>query len=295
MKTGVITDGISRDLDHALSVMSEFGLEFAEIQFVWNREIGDHTKEENHLIKELLAKHGKRVSCLSRHLFAPLTSANRPGDSLHNSQMEALRRVIGLAQSLGSPLVRVMSPKKEMILWGEGGAEVWNVAGGAWDSALELMAPAADLARRENMTLVMETGNGIIVNSNYAARRMIDDLDAKDCLKTLWDPANCCWCHELAWPDAYEEVRNGYLGHIHIKDVQVDTPRSHLAVREYGQGQLALLFPKIAAALAGDGYGGVVSFESVYHPGNGSFEDGFRACIAGFLGDFGPRGMGTSQ
>ena len=28
-----------------------------------------------------------------------------------------------------------------------------------------------------------------------------DDLDAKDTLKVLWDPANNCWCHELAWPD----------------------------------------------------------------------------------------------
>ena len=287
MKTGVITDGISRDLDHALSVMTEFGLEYAEIQFVWNREIGDHSKEEFQSIKELLKRHEKRASCLSRHLFASLTAANRPGDELHHAHMEALRRVIGLAQDLGAPLVRVMTPKKEMILWGEGGAEVWNVAGGAWDAALELMAPAVEVARREEMTLVMETGNGIMVNSNLTARRMIDDLDAKDCLKTLWDPANCCWCHELAWPDAFEEVRGGYLGHIHIKDVQVDTPRSHLAVREYGSGQLAGLFPKIAAALVNDGYDGVVSFESVYHPGNGSFEDGFRACIGAFLADFG--------
>ena len=36
MKTGVITDGISRDFEYALNVMEEFGLEYAELQFVWD-------------------------------------------------------------------------------------------------------------------------------------------------------------------------------------------------------------------------------------------------------------------
>ena len=33
-KLGVITDGISRDLQHALTVINEFGLEYAELQFI---------------------------------------------------------------------------------------------------------------------------------------------------------------------------------------------------------------------------------------------------------------------
>ena len=31
-KLGVITDGISRDFEHALTVMDEFGLDYAELQ-----------------------------------------------------------------------------------------------------------------------------------------------------------------------------------------------------------------------------------------------------------------------
>jgi sugar phosphate isomerase/epimerase len=49
-----------------------------------------------------------------------------------------------------------------------------------------------------------------------------------------------------------------------------------------GEGQLADLFAPIAAALRADSYDGVVSFESVYHPGNGDFEAGFRLCIEHF-------------
>lgn len=287
MKLGVICDGVSRDLAHTLKVMDEFDLEYAELQFVGEKEVGDHTKQEIAGIKAQLEAHGKPVSCLSRHIFAGMTTANRPGDELHTKHMDALKRVIEMAHEVGSPLVRIMTSKKEQILWGENGAEKWNVAHGAWDTLPPLIAPAVELAKAEGVTLVVETGNGTMVNSNYTARRLIDDLDAKDTLKVLWDPANNCWCHELAYPDGYNEVKEGYLGHVHIKDVLVDTPRATLAVKKMGEGQLAELFKPMANALRGDGYKGVISFESVYHNGDGNFEGGFRECIGLFKQIFG--------
>ena len=263
MKLGVICDGISRDLGHALTVMDEFGLEYAELQFVWDKEVGDHSKEEIAGIKELLDRHNRPVSCLSRHVFAGMTTANRPGDELHTKHMDALKRVMEMAHTVGSPLVRIMTSKKEQILWGRNGAEKWNVAKGAWDMLPPLIAPAVDLAKAKGLTLAVETGNGTMVNSNYTGRKLIDDLDAKDTLKVLWDPANNCWCHELAYPDGYEEVRR------------------------MGEGQLASLFRPMAEALRADVYDGVISLESVYHPGDGDFEAGFRQCVGPFKEIFG--------
>ena len=286
MKLGVICDGISRDLDHALTVMSEFDLEYAELQFVWDKEVGDHNAQEISKIKDLLAQHNKPVSCLSRHVFAGLTTQNKPGDADHTRHMEALKRVIDMAHQLGSPLVRIMTSKKEQILWGHNGAEKWNVAKGAWDSLPPLIAPAVELARAEGIQLVVETGNGTMVNSNYTACKLIDELDAKDVLKVLWDPGNNCWCHELAYPDGFEAVKDGYLGHLHIKDVLVDTPKATLEVREMGTGQLAPLFAPMAQALRENSYDGVVSFESVFHTGDGDFENGFRRCIDLFKTQF---------
>lgn len=287
MKLGVICDGISRDLAHTVDVMDEFGLEYAELQFVGETEVGDHSAAEIAEIDTLLRDRGKPVSCLSRHVFAGLTTANVAGDEAHTAHMDALKRVIEMAHVVGSPLVRIMTNKKEQILWGHGGAEKWNVAHGAWDKTLPLIAPAVELARAEGVTLVVETGNGTMVNSNYTARKLIDDLGAKDVLKVLWDPANNCWCHERAFPEGYDEVREGYLGHVHIKDVLVDTPRATLTVMEMGEGQLADQFGPMADAMRSDGYDGVISFESVYHPGNGDFEAGFRKCIDLFKATFG--------
>lgn len=287
MKLGVICDGISRDLRHAVDVMDEFDLTYAELQFVGDTEVGDHSAQEIQEMDTLLRDRGKPVSCLSRHIFAGMTKDNRPGDDLHTKHMDALRRVIDMAHVVGSPLVRIMTPRKEQILWGLNGAEKWNVAHGAWDAMLPLIAPACDVARDAGVTLVVETGNGTMVNSNYTGRKLIDDLNAKDVLKVLWDPANNCWCHETAYPDGYDAVADGYLGHVHIKDVKVDTPRATLEVRQMGQGQLASQFAPMADALQRDGYDGVISFESVYHPGNGDFEAGFRKCIGLFKDLFG--------
>ena len=287
MKLGVICDGISRDLTHCVNVMDEFGLDYAELQFVGEKEVGDHSASEIREIDALLRDRGKPVSCLSRHIFAGMTRANKAGDELHITHMDALKRVIEMAHIVGSPLVRIMTPKKEQILFGLNGAEKWNVAHGAWDDILPLIAPAIAVAKSEGITLVVETGNGTMVNSNYTGRKLIDDLNAKGTLKVLWDPANNCWCHEQAFPDGYDELKDGYLGHIHIKDVQVDTPRATLEVREMGKGQLADQFQPMADALRRDNYDGVISFESVYHPGNGNFEDGFRMCIDRFKAHFG--------
>ena len=46
MKLGVICDGISRNLAHSVDVMDEFDLEYAELQFVGEIEVGGHSKEE---------------------------------------------------------------------------------------------------------------------------------------------------------------------------------------------------------------------------------------------------------
>ena len=142
MKLGVITDGISRDLDHALTVMDEFDLEYAELQFINDKEVGDLDAQERSAALEIVRRHEKKVSCISRHLFAGMPMAtSKPGDELHTRHMDALKRCIDMAHQFDCPLVRIMTGKKEMILWGLNGAEKWNVAHGVWDKMLPLIAP----------------------------------------------------------------------------------------------------------------------------------------------------------
>lgn len=69
MKLGVITDGISRNLEHALTLMKQSGLEYAELQFIDEFEVGDMNDQQVSKVKNLVDHHEVKVSCISRHIF----------------------------------------------------------------------------------------------------------------------------------------------------------------------------------------------------------------------------------
>ncbi|MGI9455190.1 MAG: sugar phosphate isomerase/epimerase family protein [Aeoliella sp.] len=286
-KLGVITDGISRDFEHALQVATDAGLDHAELQFLWEKEVGDLNDDEMAKAIELINKFGVRVSCISRHNFVGMSVGEvEVGDADHQKHMDSTKRCIDMAKALDCQLVRIMSFRKEMILFGYNGAEKWNANNTAWAKLKELLTPVVKLAADEDITLVVETGNNAMITSCVLGHKLIDELGS-DHLKILWDPANSLYCNEDPYPRGYAALRGGYLGHIHIKDANLDIPLASVEQTELGKGQMAPYLEDIAQALNDDNYEGVVSLESVYHPGNGSFEDGFQASAEKFKALFG--------
>ncbi len=286
-KLGVITDGISRDLEHALQVMTEADLEYAELQFVWDKEVGDFDDDQMATALDLVKKYGVKVPCITRHNFVGLLVGEvEVGDPNHQKHMDALQRCIDMAKAFDTKLVRTMSFRKEMIIFGYNGAEDWNASRGAWDKLIQLLTPAVKLAEENNITLVVETGNNAMITSAVLARRFIDDMGS-DHLKLLWDPANTLYCGEAVYPDGFDVLRGGYIGHLHIKDSKVDIAGAAVWQCELGTAQMAPYLEGIAAGLKEEDYDGVVSLESVYHPTDGSYEDGFRASVGRFKEIFG--------
>ncbi len=286
-KLGVITDGISRDFEHALRVMTEVGLEYAELQYLWEKEVGDLNDDELAKAKSLVDKFGVKVSCISRHNFVGmLVGQTEIENENYKSHMDGLNRCIKMAKELNCPLVRIMSFRRDMILFGKGGADHWVVANGAWDKLKELLRPPVELAEREGVQLVLETGNNAMIPSAWLGRKLIDEMGSKN-LKILWDPGNCLYANEPAFPDGFDALKGGYMGHFHIKDAFVDMPKATVEFCELGKGQLASSLEPIARGLKEDLYDGVTSLESVYRPDGGTFEDGFRASVPLFKELFG--------
>ena len=286
MKLGVITNGISKDLEYALQAMNKAGLKYAELQFLWDKEVGDQTPEEIRTIKNLVAQYQVEISCVSRHNFAGLPVMEiEPEDAIYKEHMAGLGRCIHIAQELGTNLVRIMSCKKEMIIFGANGAEEWVASTGAWDKLLKLMEAPVKLAEAEGVILVVETGNNAMITSGVLAKKLIDDLGSKH-LKILWDIPNTMYCTEVPYPDAYEQIKD-YIGHIHLKDCQVDISRATVRFCRLGEGDVAPYLEGIANALLRDNYQGGISLESVYRPDNGTFEDGFWESLPDFKRLFG--------
>jgi len=280
-KLGVITDGINLDLEHALRVMQKNGLNQAELQFLGDKEVGDLSADELMKTKQLVDQYDMQISCISRHNFAGLgVHEVSVGDTNYNHHMDKLKQCIGMAQQFNAPLVRIMSFRKEMVLFGEDGAEKWNVSAGAWEKLVELMGPVVELAEKENIMLVVETGNNAMITSCFLGCKLIDDLGTEH-LKILWDPANALYCGENPM-DTFNSMSEGYLGHIHMKDVNVAIHQASIKCVALGKGQMAPYLPQIADKIKQMNYKGAISLESVYRPKNGSFEDGFHSSITLF-------------
>jgi sugar phosphate isomerase/epimerase len=261
--------------------MQKNGLNQAELQFLGDKEVGDLSADELMKTKQLVDQYDMKISCISRHNFAGLgVHEVSVGDTNYNHHMDKLKQCIGMAQQFNAPLVRIMSFRKEMVLFGEDGAEKWNVSAGAWEKLVELMGPVVELAEKENIMLVVETGNNAMITSCFLGCKLIDDLGTEH-LKILWDPANALYCGENPM-DTFNSMSEGYLGHIHMKDVNVAIHQASIKCVALGKGQMAPYLPQIADKIKQMNYKGAISLESVYRPKNGSFEDGFHSSITLF-------------
>ena len=281
-KLGVITDGISREFEHALSVMNETGLKYAELQYLWEKEVGDLNDAEIAKAQSLLKAHKMKVSCISRHNFAGmLVGDTEVGDRNYNRHMDGLQRCIDMALELGTNVVRIMSFRREMILFGSSGADYWVTSTGAWDKLLKLLESPVKLAEEKNINLVLETGNNAMVPSAWLGQKLINDIGS-DRLRILWDPANSLYANEPTYPDGWEALKDGYIGHFHIKDAKVNMPHAHVEFCEMGKGDMAPYLDPLANEMKLNNYNGYISLESVYRPDGGSFEDGYRASLPKF-------------
>lgn len=281
MKLGIITDGISQDPEKALRFLAENGIEYADFQYVWNTEIGDHSDEQHKTLKKLLKKYNIKVSCLTRHNFSGLPAKM---ESLHSEQyelhMKKFKRCFEIAHELECPIVRIMSTKKEMILFGSHGAEKWVTAQGAWEAQVELYREPVAYAEKMGTMIVTENCNGGQVTSNYLAKKLLDAIGS-DILKILWDPCNAMYCTERPYPEGYQAAE-GNIGHIHIKDAKIDIAKASVEFRPLGQGDMAPYLVDIAQALRSDEYDGVVSLEANYRPIGEDFINGTMKSIEHF-------------
>ena len=276
-KLGTITDGISRDFEYALDTMVETGLEYVELQYLWEKQVGDLTDADIERVRGLIAARNLKVSCISHHNLSALPVDTAVVAPAYREHITTLQRCINVAQALGTNLVRIFSFRKEMVLFG---AEP-VISEGAWATLMNRLEEPLQIADAAGITLVMETAISGNVTSALLARKLIDALDVPH-LKVLWDPCSSLYCTEVPYPDGYEAIRE-HIAHVHLKDGVVNLPAATFDFCAMRQGQMDPYYNDIVDALKRDGYEGAISLESVYTPVGGTREDGFRASLPVFM------------
>lgn len=276
-KLGVITDGISRDFEYALDTMVETGFEYVELQYLWEKQVGDLTDADVARVKGLIEARNLKVSCISHHNLSALPVDTAVFAPAYREHITTLQRCIEIAQALGTNLVRIFSFRKEMVLFG---AEP-IVSEGTWSTLLDRLEEPLRIADDADITLVIETAISGNVTSALLARKLIDELEVPH-LKVLWDPCSSLYCTEVPFPDGYEVIRE-HIAHVHLKDGVVNLPAATFDFCAMRQGQMAPYYNDIVSALKRDGYDGTISLESVYTPEGGTREDGFRESLPIFM------------
>ena len=276
-KLGIITDGISRNFEYALDTMVETGLEYVELQYLWEKQVGDLTSADVERVKGLIDARNLKVSCISHHNLSALPVDTAVVAPAYREHITTLERCIGVAQALETNLVRIFSFRKEMVLFG---AEP-VISEGAWTTLMNRLEEPLQIADDAGITLVMETAISGNVTSAFLARKLIDEIGAPH-LKVLWDPCSSLYCTEVPYPDGYEAIRE-HIVHIHLKDGVVNLPAATFDFCAMRQGQMDPYYNDIVDALKRDGYEGTISLESVYTPEGGTREDGFRESLPVFM------------
>ena len=276
-KLGTITDGISRDFEYALDTMVETGLEYVELQYLWEKQVGDLTDADIERVKGLIEERHLKASCISHHNLTALPVDTAVDAPAYRGHIATLQRCIDVAQALGTNLVRIFSFRKEMVLFG---AEP-IISEGAWTTLLNRLEEPLRIADAADITLVIETAISGNVTSAHLARKLIDELDAPH-LKVLWDPCSSLYCTEIPYPNGYEIIRE-HIAHVHLKDGVVNLPAATFDFCAMRQGQMDPYYNDIVNALKRDGYDGAISLESVYTPVGGTREDGFRESLPVFM------------
>ena len=276
MRLSVITDEISMDLAHALSVMKEYGCTGAEIRSAWGTNIGDLTDEQTDEALKLLGAAEMEVCCLASPLFKcelgelatdSVGNTHQATERTAQEQMDLLKRLHKRANQFGTRYVRTFAYWKRGPLTPQ-----------IEDGVAAGMADAVKYAEDNDIVLLMENEHDCYLGTGAETAKFLTRVNSP-ALRACWDPGNGFFAGEKPYPDGYNAIRN-FVDHVHVKDAEL------LASGKYrfivaGEGEVD--FKGHFAALKADGYKGYLSVETHYKPYGGTAEQGTRLSLQGLV------------
>ncbi len=275
-RLSVITDEISQDLDIALQLAKEYGLDAIELRTAYDKGPFDFSAEDMDNMAAKIRAAGLAVSAISAPVFK-CGIHNTDELALHS---KGLDNCIRLADKLGTDTIR------SFAFWKEG----------PLDDALALIAERYQEPIRKvknaGMRLALESDPSVYTRGAHELKKVLDSIGCAQ-VGALWDPGNNIYSPdaEIPYPNGYEMIKNN-LFHVHLKDAVLDENGLPVGC-VFGGGLVD--FKGQLTALAADGYTGylavethyrhssVLSKESLERPGGSAFsQDGYaptRECL----------------
>jgi len=253
----VINDEISQDFGHACEVASrQFGMKFIELRSMWNKNVVAMDANEIKEAVRLVKLNNLQVTDIASPLFkvdwpgAPDSKFSEKRDQFNatftfDQQDEVLERSIALAKTFGTDRVRCF--------------DFWRLDDQAPHrrEMNETLQKAAEKAGKSGITLVLENEHACNTATAAEAATTLAGVPSRFFMLN-WDPGNAARRGEIPYPDGYNMLPKGRIGHCHCKDVVKKGADYDWAAVGQGFIDWAGQF----AALKRDGYRHAISLET---------------------------------
>lgn len=250
IKLAFITDEATQDLTEAIAFAKEHGFQGVELRSVADTPIDriDHATLRTY--KRMLDDAGLTVCNLASSFFKCLPSQAE-------EEYDKLIRLCDAADILECDTIR------GFVFFAEGEPRIT-------DEMIVLFAPAVEILRRRNKTLLLEADPSVNTTNHAALASFLDRLNCPE-VGAIYDPGNDIYdmYREVPYPDGYNAVKH-HIRHVHIKDA-VRNAQDEPECVCIGTGWVD--YPGLIRALSDDGYDRWMSLETHYRVGTAISEE----------------------
>jgi 3-dehydroshikimate dehydratase len=258
IRLSAFADEISPDLHEQLAVLSSEQIHFLDLRGVDGVNVLDLTDQQVAAIRQALDEQHTGVAAIGSPIGKVAIDAPFDEHLMH------FERALALAQTLGTPYVRIFSFYPPANAGGQSNPADWR------DEVLRRLRELMERAKVANITLLHENEKGIYGDTIARCVDLLESINDPH-FQAVFDPANFIQCQQTPYPDAYEALRP-WLRYVHVKDARADGsvvpageglarwPELLRRLREDGYDSFFSLEPHLAAADQFQGFSGPVLF-----------------------------------
>ncbi|MGI4755567.1 MAG: sugar phosphate isomerase/epimerase family protein [Janthinobacterium lividum] len=275
----VINDEITPDLDRAAHIAAnDFGLQHIELRTINGKALQAMSADEINSAKAILSKYNLKVTDIGSPLFkSDLPGAPISKDSPRSKdparpevdQDALLDQCIALAKTFGTDRIRCF--------------DFWRLDDqAAYRKEINArLDAAATKCAKQGIFLVLENEMACNTGSGAEALATLKAVPNPN-LMLNWDPGNSgTFASDMPYPDDYDRLPKGRIGHVHAKNVRVTTSNKNgweWQPVDIGKVDWVGQF----RALQRDRYAHAVSLETHWH-GGGTPEESTRRSMQGLM------------
>jgi sugar phosphate isomerase/epimerase len=217
-RLAVINDEITQDFEKACQIAAgDFGLGWIELRSMWNKNVTELSAKEIEDAKKILAEHKLQVTDIASPLFktdwpgAPRSSQSGARDQFHagfdaSAQDKLLNRCITLATTFSTDRIRCFD------YWRLDDQRPYRTAINA------KLQQAAERCAKSNLILLLENEMSCNTATGEEATAVLHAIPNQNFMLN-WDPGNAAAVGSTPYPDGYQLLPKGRIGHCHCKDV----------------------------------------------------------------------------